>query len=85
MLVVLSPGMRIFRFLATTKQLCECSINGPVRLSVTPFSQSASHCIIMKILGVITIDKSDVYAKGKGQMSKVKVREVQREWLICPN
>ena len=34
------------------------------------------HRIIMKFLGVITNDKSDVHAKGQGQRSKVKVTEV---------
>ena len=31
----------------------------------------------MKFSGVITIDKSDVHAKGQGQKSKVKVAEVK--------
>ena len=31
----------------------------------------------MKVSGVITIDKSDVHAKGQGQRSDVKVREVK--------
>ena len=44
-----------------------------VRLSVTPFWLCSHHRIIMKFLGVITSDKSDVHAKGQGQRSKVKV------------
>ena len=47
-----------------------------VPLSVTPFSQCSSHCIIMKFSGVITNDRSDVHAKGQGQRSKVKVTGV---------
>ena len=76
--VVLTPGMRIFRFIATTKQLFECSINGPVCLSVTPFSECASHCIIKKFWGVFTIDKGDVHVKGEGQRSKVRARGPKR-------
>ena len=34
------------------------------------------HRIIMKFSEVITIDRSDVHAKGQGQRSKVKVTEV---------
>ena len=34
------------------------------------------HRIIMKFSGVITSDRSDVHAKGRGQRSKVKVTEV---------
>ena len=49
------------------------------RPSVTPFSQCSSHCIIVKFSGVITIDKSDVHAKGQGQRSKVKVTEVKTQ------
>ena len=51
-----------------------------VRLSVTPFAL-CSHChIIMKFSGVITIDRSDVHAKG--QRSKVKLTEVNTQ-LSC--
>ena len=39
-----------------------------VCLSVTPFSQCSHHCIIMKFSGVITNGRSDVHAKGQGQM-----------------
>ena len=55
-------------------------MNGSIRLSVclsvTPFSLSSSHRIIMKFSEVITIDRSDVHAKGQGPRSKVKVTEV---------
>ena len=34
------------------------------------------HRIIMKLSGVITSDRCDVHAKGRGQRSKVKVTEV---------
>ena len=46
---------------------------------VTPFSLCSHHGIIMKLLGVITNDKSDVYAKVQGQRSKVKVTEVETQ------
>ena len=49
------------------------SVRPSVCRSVTPFSLCSSHRIIMKFLGVITIDKSDVHAKGQGQRLKVKV------------
>ena len=49
----------------------------PVRPSVTPFSQCSCHRVITKFSGAITINKSDVHAKGQGQMSKVKVTEVK--------
>ena len=47
-----------------------------VRPSVTPFWQCSSHRIILKFLGVITIDRRDAHAKGQGQRLKVKVTEV---------
>ena len=67
-------------FLAATKQLWEhiCpSVCLSVCLSVTPLSLCSSHRIIIKFSGVIAIDKSDVHAKGQGQRSKVKVKEVK--------
>ena len=42
------------------------SIRPSVCPSVTPFSLCSCHRNIMKFLGVITIDKSDVHAKGQG-------------------
>ena len=71
-------------FLAATKQLYEwfspsvrpsvcLSVRPSVRLSVTPFWLCSHHPIIMKF---ITSDKCDVYTKGQGQGSKVKVTEV---------
>ena len=39
-------------------------------LSVIPFSLCSHHCIIIKFSGVITIDRSDVDAKGQGQRSR---------------
>ena len=62
-------------FLAATKQLYEW-FSPSVCLSVTPFSLCSSHRIIMKFSEVITIDRSDVHAKGQGQRSKVQVTEV---------
>ena len=61
--------------LAVTKQLNEW-FTPSVRLSVSPFCQCSGHRITMKFSDVITIDKSDIYAKGQGQRSKVKVTEV---------
>ena len=59
-------------------------MNGSVRLSVclsvTHFSLCSHHRIIMKFSGVITNDKSDVYAKGQGQRSNVKVTEVKTQF-----
>ena len=77
-------------FLAATKQLYKwycpsvrlsvcLSVCLSVRLSVTPFSPCSHHHIIMKFSGVITMVKSDVHAKGQGQRSKVKVREVNTQ------
>ena len=34
----------------------------------------------MEFTGVITIDKSDVYANGQGQRTKVKVTEVKNQF-----
>ena len=48
-----------------------------VFLPVTPFSLCSHHGIIMKFSGVITNNRSDVYAKVQGQGSKVKVTEVK--------
>ena len=53
-------------FLAATKQ----SVHPPAHPTVTPFSLCSHHRIIMKFLGVITSDRSDVHAKGQGQMSR---------------
>ena len=48
-----------------------------VRPFVTPLSLWPHHRIIMKFPGVITIDRSEVHAKGQGQRSEVNVREVK--------
>ena len=59
-----------------------------VRLSVTPFWQCSCHRIILKLSGVITIDRRDVHAKCQGQRSKVKVTEVMTPfshfWTVTP-
>ena len=52
------------------------SVRPSVCLSVTPFWLCSGHRIIMKFSGVITIDKSNVHARGQGQRSNVKVTEV---------
>ena len=54
-----------------------------VPLSVTPNSQCFSHGIILELSGVFTIDKSNVYAKGQCQRSKVKVRDAKNKF--CSN
>ena len=43
------------------------------------FSLCSDHDIIMKFSGVITNDRSDVYAKVQGQRTKVKVTEVKTQ------
>ena len=62
-------------FLAMTKQLYEW-FSPTGRQSVTAFTLY-SHHHIMKFSRVITIDRSDVHAKGQGHRSKVKVIEVK--------
>ena len=56
------------------------SVRLSVRLSVcpsvTPFWLCSHYRIIMKFSGVITRDQGKVHAKGQGQRSKVKVKEV---------
>ena len=53
------------------------SVTLSVCLSVCDtFFLCSCHRIIMKFSEVITIDRSDVHAKGQGQRSKVKVTEV---------
>ena len=51
-----------------------------VCLSVTPFPRCHHHRIIMKCLGVITIDRSYVHAQGQGQRSKVKFIAVKTQF-----
>ena len=53
------------------------SVCQSVHLSVTPFSQCSCHSIIMKLSGVITIDRSDIHAKCEGELSKVKVTDIK--------
>ena len=68
--------------LKTLLSVC-LSVCPSARPSVTPFSPCSCHRI-MKFSGVITIDISDVHAKGQGQRSKVKVTEVKKsETFIC--
>ena len=56
-----------------------------VCLSVTPFWPCSHHHIIMKFSGGITNDRSDVHAKGQGQRSKVKVKEVKKIVKFYPD
>ena len=68
--------LMIVIFSAATKQLYEWfspSVCLSVRPSVTPFWLCSHHRVIMKFSGVITSDRSDVQAKGRGQRSKVEV------------
>ena len=67
-------------FLAAAKQLYEWFSPSvpPSHTFFTMFPSSYHH----EILGVITNDRSDVHAKGKGQRSKVKVTEVETK-LSC--
>ena len=53
------------------------SVCPSVHLSVTPFSQCSCHSVIIKLSGVITIDKSDIHAKCEGELSKVKVTDIK--------
>ena len=58
------------------------SVRPPARPSARPsvchtFLTNSCHRTIIKILGVATIDKSDVHAQGQGPGSKVKVPVVE--------
>ena len=71
------------RILAATKQLLKhffpsvcLSFCPSARPPVTPIWLCSHQRIILKISGVITIDRRDVHAKGQCQRSKVKVTEV---------
>ena len=76
----LSLCLSVSVFLSVSVCLSACL---PLCLSVslsvpfTHFSLCSYHGIIMKLSGVITKDRSDVYAKVQGQNSKVKVTEVK--------
>ena len=56
-------------FLAATKQLYDWFSPSVCPYAGTPFSP-CSHHHIMKFSGVITMDRSDVHAKGQGQRSR---------------
>ena len=62
-------------FISVCLSVCP-SVRLSICPSVTPFWQCSCHHIILKFSGVITIDRHDVHAKGKGLRSKVKVTEV---------
>ena len=55
------------------------SVRLSVCLSVTSFWLCSCHRIIMKFSGVVTVDKSEVHAKGQGQRSTVKVTEFKTQ------
>ena len=84
----------VFEFLAADQaalwmvQSDRPSVHPSVRPSVTPFRLRSHHHIIMKFSGDITSDRRDVHAKGQGQRSKVKVKEVttqlNRFWTVTP-
>ena len=74
-------------FSAATKQLDEWSVG----LSITPFWQCSCHPIIMKLSGVITIDRSDAMQKVKvrgqrsrSQRSKQILSQFGRFWTVTP-
>ena len=64
------------------------SVCPSVCLSFAPFWLCSHHCIIMKCPGFITKHQGNVYAKGQGQRSKVKVTEVTTQlncfWTVTP-
>ena len=71
---------QIMLFLAATKQLYEWFSPSSVHPSVRPSHLFHYGPIIRKFWGVvITIDRSDVHAKGQDQRSKVKVTEVKTQ------
>ena len=69
-----------FHMVFSCDQAAPLSVGLPVRPSVTPFSLSSHHHIIMKFSSVIMNDKSDVHTKG--QRSDDKVTEVKTQ-LSC--
>ena len=72
----------LFAFLAATKQLYEW-FSPSVGLCPCPshlFHYVSHHRIIMKFSGIITIERSDVHAKGQCQRSKVNVTEVKTQF-----
>ena len=80
--VKFGSGLGSIPLLAATKQLFEWfspSVCLSARPSVTPFWLCSHHRIILKFSGVITNDRSNVHAKGRGQRSKVKVTEVNNQ------
>ena len=61
------------------------SVCPSVCLSVCPSHISDYHRIIMKFSGVITKDQGNVYSKGQGQRSKVKVTtQLSRFLTVTP-
>ena len=76
--VLLHWSSKIHIFLAATKQLYDW-FSPSVCPSVTLFSLCSHRYIIMKLSGVIIMDRSDVHAKYQGQRSKVKVTEVKTQ------
>ena len=59
-----TSGKSYVTILAAIKRLYKCPSVCP---SITSVSLCSHHCIIMEFSGVITIDRSDVHAKGQGQ------------------
>ena len=73
----------VIPLLAATKQLYEQffpSFPSSVYPSMTPFLPCSCHRIIMKILGVIIMDKRDVPAKGQSQRPKVNATEIKTQF-----
>ena len=87
-LTIFSCDQAALWMVQSVRQSVRPSVCLSVCLSVTPFWLCSHHPIIMKFSGVITSDKSEVHAKGRGQRSKVKVTEVTtqlyRFWTVTP-
>ena len=80
---VLAETKQLYKWFSASVHLSVCML---ICLSITPFSLCSPHCIMMKCPVFITIDRSDVRAKGHSQKSKVKVTEVKTNfapiWLF---
>ena len=73
----------VMRFLAATKHLYDW-FSPSVHLSVRPshfFSPCSHHHVIMKFSGVITMDRSDVHAKGQDHTA-LKIVEFDPDWAF---
>ena len=73
----------LFGFLATPKQLYEW-FSPSVRLagSLPHIFDNVPAVASWNFSGMITINRSDVHAKGQGQRSNVKVTEVKPNYAV---